>query len=411
MKTISTLLFALALCNVSAAAQAKEKTITVTVENTWNKAKSNEPVVINLKEVAAAFPVQSAVVWDGATEIPSQLDDMNRDWEVDELAFVIDMPARSTKTLKVVLSDQVSNRHYTPRTHAQMRLSDKNQKHPHALYLTIPGSTLPKEIYSAMYHHGPAFESELTAFRVYFDNRQSVDLYGKKKQRLELAETNFYTTKAQRAEDYGCDVLWAGTSVGLGSFRGWENGQPQYIDKVDSRSAGVLSSGPVRAVVEMADQNWQYQGKKLSMVQHYIIYAGHRDVNVQVRFKESSVKENTFCSGVQKLERDNVGFLQADGLAGSWGSNLPEKKDTITNPRETVGLGFCIPKANVKTVKEDEHNYLVVFDTHGGKTIDYHFTFNSAKEEKGMKDSKTWFAYLKEWQQALQHPCKITIKP
>ena len=43
-----------------------------------------------------------------------------------------------------------------------------------------------------MYHHGPAFESELVAFRAYMDNRQSIDLYGKKYQRLELAETNFY---------------------------------------------------------------------------------------------------------------------------------------------------------------------------------------------------------------------------
>lgn len=410
MKKTPMFLFAVAFCNVCAMAQVNEKTVNVLVENNWNREKKNEPVVLNLKDIKTGFNVKSVTVWDGEKEIASQIDDLDRDCVMDEVAFVADIPAKAKKQFRVVLSDRKSDKTYPAKVHAQMRLNDKSKKNPFIQSMTVPGTTPAKQIYSAMYHHGPAFESELIALRIYFDNRQSVDIYGKKYQRLELEETNFYTTKEQKKAGYGNDILWAGTSVGLGSFRGWENEQPQYVENVETRGASVLASGPVRAIIEFKDRNWKYQGTELNMIQRYYIYAGHRDVQVKVDFKEDYVKNNTFCTGVQKLERDNVGFLENDGLAGSWGTNLPEKGDTISTPREMLGLGIWMPKENVEKVKEDENNYLIIMDTNGKRELGYYFTFVSAKEEKGIKNSKEWFEFLKEWRKELEHPCKVTIE-
>jgi len=254
---------------------AQEKSYSVTVSNSWNEQKKDEPVVIKFKNLKdwknLKMEVKSAVVWDGNVEIPSQLDDLNRDGNNDELAFVADIPAKSNKTLRVVLSSQPSTKTYPAKVHAQMKLSDKNKKSPEIQYLSVPGNTPDADIYSALFGHGPCFESELTAFRVYFDNRQSIDLYGKIKRQLELTETNFYTPKEQREKGYGCDVLWAGKSVSVGSFRGWENNEPTYVNKVSLRSEGILAYGPVRTVVEIADKDWIYNGKKLNMTQRYIL--------------------------------------------------------------------------------------------------------------------------------------------
>lgn len=409
IRYITILLFVLAVIPFATEAQTHERTVGITVENTWEHAKMNEPVVVRLADLKPDFEVRSAVVYNGTEEIPSQLDDLNRDMEADELVFVIDIPARTKQLLQVVLSDRPADKRYLARTYAQMRLNDKSQKNPHIQYITFDGSVPVKQSYSAMYHHGPAFESELVAFRAYMDNRQSIDLYGKKYRRLELAETNFYPKKEQLAAGYGDDVLWAGTSIGVGSFRGWLDGKLQTIDTVDSRSAGVLASGPVRAVVEFFDCNWQYDGTVLNMVQRYTLYAGHRDVRVDIRFKETDAQDKTFSSGVQKLERDNVGFLQADGLAGSWGSNLAYKNDTINHPRETVGLGICVPRDYVMESLEDEVNYLFLMKTGGTHSLTYHFTFTATKEETGYTNSTDWFAHLKEWQASLAHPCIITI--
>ncbi len=391
-------------------AQKGQKEITVTVENSWTKAKANEPVVVRLSDVSTDFDIESAVVRDGDTEVPSQLDDLDRDGRADELAFVVDVPARTTKTYKVTLSDTPRQTEYPAKVYAQMKLNDKGKKNPKIEYLTVPGTTAPKEIYGALFHHGPAFESELVAYRLYFDNRQSIDIYGKKLQQLELAKSDYYSSPELRKQGYGNDVLWAGKTVSVGSFRGWENDQPQYVDKVAHRSLGILAYGPVRTVVEILDQGWEYQGKQMDMRQHYTLYAGHRDVEVDVAFRGPKVQENTFCTGVMKVEEQNVGFLQKDGLAGSWGTNLPEKTDTINNPRETVGLGVCVPQKYVNKTVENDANYLVVMDTDKGESLSYHLTFCAAKEDKGFKQSAAWFAYLKEWQAELQHPCRVRVK-
>lgn len=395
------------LCSLTASATtAPQKTMTVTVTNTWNKAKTDEPVVIRVKDKS----VRSAVVTCNGIEIPSQLDDLDGDYKPDELAFVADIPAKGKKTFKVTFSTTITDKHYTPRVYAHLRLNDKSRKYPFIRSITALGSNPPKFTYNSIYGHGICFESEKTAFRLYFDNRQSIDLYGKKHYQLELGKTNFYTTVDQKKAGYGNDVLWAGQSVGLGSFRGVKNDEPQYVDSVELRGTTILAAGPVRTVVEMKDHNWFYKGKQIDMVQHYILYAGHRDVETVIYATAPDIQKELFCTGVQKLERDNIGFLQPDGLAGSWGTNLPEKGDTIANPRETVGLGIYVPKTYINHTKEDTNNYLFMLRPDATGYMTYHFTFCCTKEEKGFKDRQSWFNYLKDWEAALQHPCKIQIK-
>ena len=102
-------IFCLALLmGASAYAQSGEKTIQVTVSNDWKESKTDEPVVIDLRTLDLGFTVKSATVWDGSTEIPSQLDDMNGDARADELALLVNMPAKSSKDLRIVLATTTS---------------------------------------------------------------------------------------------------------------------------------------------------------------------------------------------------------------------------------------------------------------------------------------------------------------
>lgn len=406
------ILFGGLLCSatLTAASRISTKIITVTVSNTWNKAKTDEPVVLKLKDIPTGFQIRSAVVTAGGQEIPSQLDDLNGDYQPDELAFVADIPAKGTKTFKVTLSAETSSKHYTPKVYAHLRLNDKAKKYPFIQSITALGSNSPKLTYGSIYGHGICFESEKTAFRLYFDNRQSVDLYGKKHYRLELAQSNFYTNKDLKNAGYGNDVLWAGQSVGLGSFRGVQDDEPQYIDSVQLRGMSILAAGPVRVVAEIKDHNWLYKGKQVNMVQHYILYAGHRDVEAVINLSALEIQKELFCTGVQKLERDNIGFYNTDGLAGSWGTNLPEKGDTVLIPRETVGLGIYVRKPYINHAKEDANNYLYMVRPDAQGNIKYHFTFCCTQEEQGFKNRQEWFTYLKEWEQELLHLCTIKIK-
>ena len=261
----------LAGCFTSSFAQKGEKTLTVEVSNEWNQNKIDEPVVIDLNNLKANFNIKSATVWEGDKEIPSQLDDLNGDARADELAFLTDMPARSNKIFRVILSSEKSNKTYPARTYAQMKAYGHNNRFANITGFSAAGT---ENVYSFVYHHGPAIESELVAYRIYFNEKQTVDPYSKVNKRLEIKETCFYPTKEQRANGYGDDALRVYNSGGVGALKGWNGTEATHIKPVINRTERVLASGPVRAIVEAEVIGWEYQGNDLNMINRYTLYGG-----------------------------------------------------------------------------------------------------------------------------------------
>ncbi len=404
MKKLALLVLAVLSLNVVAGAQNQKKDITVEITNPSNGERKDVPVVIRLNEIGPGFKVRSATVYDGTKELPSQLDDLTMDLMADELAFVIDMPGNTTKEVKVTLSSEKSEKNYTSRVFAEMLISDKNGKHVPIQSITIPGAS---NIYNQLHHHGPAFESELVAYRIYFDQKQTVDLYGKFNKGLEIEESQFYPTDEQLARGFGDDVLRVSGSCGLGALKGWNGSKATHIEPVQWRTESILAYGPIRTVVDVKAQGWEYQGSELTMTNRYILYAGHRDAEVEVYF-EQPLKEETFATGVQDI-LGSISYSDNEGLIGCWGTDWPVN-DTIKYAKETVGLGTYIPRRYVKSEIKDKPNYLYQIQAPGETGFKYHITFTSMKETFGYKTPEAWFAHIREWKKELETPCTIRIK-
>ena len=404
MRKISFYTACLLAFSAAQALQAQEKELTLTVSNSWKEAKQNEPVVVNLKKLNRGFTVQSVIVKEGTTEIPSQLDDLNGDGKADEAAFLLDMPAKSKRNITVTLSAEKSDKTYPAQVYAQMMLSDKKKKYPKIQSLTVPGES---DVYNCLHHHGPAFESELVAYRIYFDKRQTVDIYGKSRKGFELAETLFYPTDEHKAKGYGDDVLWVGSTCGAGTLKGWENGKPAHIIPT-LRTECIRAYGPLRTVVDVIDADWEYQGKTITMTTRYILYGGHRDARVEVSFAEP-LGEETFCTGVINV-KNSEHFTDHKGLIGCWGTDWPAgANDTIGRKLETVGLAVCIPNRYVKEEQPVTENLLYTVGAKGQAGFTYHISFASLRESFGYKNAKEWFAYMKQWKKELEHPCEVKI--
>lgn len=403
-KEIASILLFLCACPAVMFAQSGEKTISIEITNDWTKAKVDEPVVLKVNDLKTEFIVRSATVWEGSTEVPSQLDDLNGDRRVDELAFVINLAPKSKKTVKVTLSAKKSEKQYVPRVYAEMLVSDKKGKHVPVQSVTIPGTS---NIYNQMHHHGPAFESELVAYRLYFDAKQTVDLYGKFNKGLEIKESQFYPTDEQLARGFGDDVLRVGGSCGLGTLKGWDGKKATHIEPVSTRTERILAYGPIRTVTEIEANEWQYQGSELNMINRYTLYAGHRDAVVETFFEEPLRKE-VFCTGVQDIV-GSLSYSDHKGLIGCWGTDWPVN-DTVKYAKETVGLAAYIPQKYVRAEVKDKVNYLYTIGANGSKYIRYNITFTSMKETFGYKTSEAWFAYIRQWKEELEHPVVVKIK-
>lgn len=398
------------LCTIPSALPAQHAAtaqFTIEISNQWDKAKTDEPVAIRLNEINPSFHVRSAVVMDGKKEIPSQLDDLNGDLKADELAFVIDVPARSTKMLAVTLSSAKTGKTYPARVFAEMLIRDaKKQKHAPIQSVTVPGTT---NFYNMVHGHGPMFESELVGYRIYFNQKQTIDPYGKFHQRLEIEESQFYPTDEQLARGFGDDVLMVGNSCGVGALKGWNGTNATHIEPIALRTERILAYGPIRTVAEVEVKGWEYQGKELNMTNRYILYAGHRDLRVETFFDEPLADE-TFCTGVQNIMgNETLSHSDHMGLIGSWGRHWPVT-DTVKYAKETVGLATYIPKEYVRKEVKDKDNFLYTVSAPGCKGFHHYTMFTSHKETFGYPTPEAWFAYMQAWREELEHPVSVKIK-
>lgn len=384
---------------------AGKKNIIVTVTNPSGKTKVNEPVVVALEDRI----MLSATVWDKKTEVPCQLDDLDADGKMDELAFVVTLKPYEKKSFKVEFSiDSVARDRYPVGVYAQMLKKEPDK----SLKSVTVAESETGDLYNSLHHHGPAFESELIAYRIYFDQKQTVDIYGKKKKGFELAESLWYPTDEQLAKGFGDDILRVGGSVSVGTLRGWNGKKAVYIAPVSKRQAHILANGPVRTIVDMSSYDWEYSDQKFTMVSRYTMYVGHRDVEVanimfdrDVQMLPNSV---VFCTGVQKMPESEL-YSDDKGLMGIWGTDFPVN-DTIKYGKQTVGLAVCIPQEYIFKKAEDSANHLMLLHNNNDFQIKYHIVAAAEKEDFGYKNAQDFFAYIGEWKKDLMQPAVIEIE-
>ena len=380
---------------------AADQQLSITLKNDSKCDMPNYPFLISLSN---SSKVASAMVMADGIEIPCQLDDINGDGKFDELFALVNLPKKSQKTFHITLSDTGQPRAYEPRVYMDMMLTNKKIKESNKQDLYISQLTVDRGVnpYSMLHHHGAAFENELVAYRIYFDHRQTVDIYGKYKMGLELKQTQFYPDKEQAAAGYGDDVLWVGNTLGVGTLRGWDGQSPTMISDVEHRSQRLVAKGPLRTIVEVKDEQWRQlpDSQPIDMVTYYTLYAGRRDCRVDVFFNREA-GDLRFATGLINV-KNSVEYSDQQGLRGCWGTDWPvSEKDSAGHKRETVGLGICLNKENVeKELPANKDNYPFVIktaDTH----ITYRITFGSDNESFGFHNAKDWFAYLEEWKKSI----------
>ena len=173
-------LYILAACLLPISMHAATHEVTVKITNPTEMTRNDVPVELSVTDLQAPFDVRSVTVYVGNQEIASQADDLNGDGRADEVAFLLDMAPSAQTEARVVLCDTiVTTQRYKSRVYADMLIADKSKrkKKKHAPINSI--STTNGKLYNYLHHHGPAFESELVAYRLYFDRKQTVDIYGK----------------------------------------------------------------------------------------------------------------------------------------------------------------------------------------------------------------------------------------
>ena len=384
----------LALLGSATLIQASEIKLKVTNPN--KSEIKNAPVVVSLdkcKKIAQNERANLAVFVKGK-QISSQLDDLNKDGIPDELVFLLDLKTKQKLSVKLKTIAANERDNFPTEVYADLISKTKDGK----MEFVTEISSTKNDMYNKLHHHGVAFESALIGYRIYFDNKSTIDVYGKKKQQLELATTGWYPTDEQAAAGYGDDILRVFGSVGVGTVKGWDGTKATHIDKFDKRTQRIVAVGNLRTVVESEVEGWQYEGKKINMTVRYILYARHRDAICEVRASENIAN---LATGVQTIKTGPV-MTDNKGLVGSWGTDYPVT-DTVKYEQQTCGLGVFVPVPFVSKQVTEGLNNLILMPYKRGQVLRFYFTAAAQKEEQNpVASSEQFFAYLKSWGATLQ---------
>jgi len=370
------------------------------VENPSGFDRKDQPVVLDASSFGGLIPQDFPVAFVAGKQIPVQADDLDRDGNTEEIAILLDLKANQKIVVTLKFKKKAGSSVFPRRLNAQMFKKEDGKIIP-----VKEASSPTGDLYNSLHHHGPAFESELMAYRLYFDKKQTIDVYGKKQPRLELAESLWYPTDEQLARNFGDDILLVKDYVSVGTFKGWNGSKATHIEPITNRTARILAEGPVRTVVDMVSENWAYNGQTVQLTNRVFLYAGHRDIEIVNYVYSKNLTALNFCTGVQKFPE--MTSYEKDNVMAVWGRNWPVN-DTIKYEKETVGLAVYCPEDIVSQKIEDKSNFLFLLK--GLPVIRYYATVYWKKEEGGVRTDKEFFAKLPEWRQSLSETVRVSCK-
>ncbi len=289
---------------------------------------------------------------------------------------------------------------------------------------TMPNYVGKNDTYHSLHHHGVAVESELMAYRIYFDKKQTIDPYCKRKPQLELAQSYWYPNDSLLAEGYGDDILRVSGTVGVGSVKYWNGKKHVHIEPVAERSQRIVSQNRTSATIEVAVKGWNPRTPRdpivlsplVDFTTRYTMKAGHRDMRCDVSLSEPV---DGLCTGVQAIPAKGANLqssifnlqLPNGTLLVSFGTDWPVN-DSAKYAKETVGLAVFIPYPYAGDIVQDKQNLLCILKqspitNHQSQmcaTAHFYLTCCGASKENHpvATTAEEWLTYLRRWAKHLR---------
>ena len=359
-KLLAALWIVPALCTSSARGASQIKNIKVAISNPGDHPRKAADIVISITEIRKVAPDftpgamvvtasdASTVEQDASAtqteELPSQVDDLDGDGKGDELAFQIDLAPHQTRivTLSYGNQDRI------------WRLRGDYEQRTAALF--------SRKI------EGLGWESERVAFRVYFDSRNAIDLYGKRRPTLQLGmyASPDYTYHDESPE--GRDIYKVGDAIGIGSVAAMVDGKTIKVAEVKERKWRIVASGPVRTILELQYNGWNAGGKIIDLRSRITQWAGERGFTHTIFAK--SADDFEFVTGLPAkpgIEPATSGKDSPAAWMATWGEQVVAPGPTATEavPGQRLGLAI-ITQAPHAAFRDDSKNHLVDFKLSNG---------------------------------------------
>jgi hypothetical protein len=314
---------------------------------------------------------------------------------VDDSGPIPVVPKRTQADLAVKVDYVLSNGTYTGGRFEKVQSARTPQGHrPHNAYFK---------------YEGPGWESDRIGYRLYLDERNRCDIFGKRAKGVVLHTVGVNDLVSDGKEsyqsrlDWGQDIFKVGGSLGIGSFALWHDGRPVPVEVIDSAMCRVSQDGPIFSEVALEYHGWKVGGKSRELKARLSIAAGSRLTNVNLTLQGAAAE---FCTGLAKHE-GCVRMTSPASARSGWGYVALYGKQALTG--DNLGTAVFYRLADRIRLTEDSLSQIVVLRPRKGN-VEYYFAAAWEQEPGGIRDAEAFRSFLDTTVRDLGAPVRVVVR-
>lgn len=245
-----------------------------TAENKGGVDQINRTFVIDADDLSIESTKDLAVVAidkDG-NNLPTQNDDIDGDGIWDQIAFAVDLKAGESTEINFKEVKSLEQFNFTTMTN--VRFGSKAAGHPEVYSADRLNTTDNSITQSKFQMEGPAWENDIVGFRNYYDNRNGIDIFGKRVPEMALDGAGINGQNYHDLATWGMDVLKVGNSLGAGSIAISIGDSLYRVGPSEKGSYKLITEGVVRSIIELKFEGVKMAGRKYDITHLISINAG-----------------------------------------------------------------------------------------------------------------------------------------
>ncbi|MEQ8472223.1 MAG: DUF4861 domain-containing protein [Marinoscillum sp.] len=309
---------------------------TLVISNKEDYPVYGKRIIVDASEVTGLSTTYFKLSY-GGNELPVQFDDLDNDGTWDEVVFELDFAENEAITLTISPSEIVPD--YPQQTNVYLGVSpERNDQFGEVEAAKRPKSHVAQSTPYLYQYEGPGWESELVAFRSYFDSRNGKDIFGKTTPQLYVSKIGL-GDNYHELSDWGMDVLKVGNSLGSGALAILKNDSLYRLGETDQAEFKAITEGPVRAIMELKYTGWDVAGISYDLTETIEIWAGKRSFTSRIVLTGGS-ELDTLVTGIVDLKKVEQAELEATGFQVMYTHGKQSENEDV------LGMGILVKDSN-----------------------------------------------------------------
>lgn len=238
-------------------------------------------------------------------------------------------------------------------------------------------------------YEGPGWENKQTAYRLYLDWRNAIDIFGKKVDTLVLpyVGTDGFDSYHNNAP-WGQDILKAGKSMGIGGYGRFTGDTIAHFDEVQKTSVKVNNEASQSSVV-INYEGWKTGDVTTDLKSVISIFPEDRFLKAELT---PSFSFDGLATGIVKFE--DIPLMQATSEDGSWAYIATYGVQTLAGEQDQLGMAIFYKTEDAEVI-DGPHDHLVVFKP-STETQTYYILSAWDQEQNGIKSKEAFEKDLAE---------------